>query len=149
MRSGRLPDSESPLGERAAGGVVVDPHGLLEALAKQTRHVEVGDSVEVGGRSQDSGVGDQTRHTDTDRDHRTDAGLDIGHHRGEGVDEERKAARPPWGRLAGLVDDRAGVVKDDSEALRATNIDTETEAVRHEQRCPGWCPGTLRPRPDP
>lgn len=141
--------SESPLGQRAAGGVVIDPHGLIEACTKQTGHVEVGDTVKVGSCAQDAGVGDQTRHSDTDRDHRTDAGLDIGHHRSEGVDEKRETARAPWGWLSGLVDDRSGIVENHSEALRATNIDTETEPVRHEQRCPGRSPGTLRPRPGP
>ena len=111
-------DPDLPLRGRGARGVVVDLDEEPQPLGQHPADLEVGDVDQVRRRLEHSRAGDQARHADAEGIGDPERAGQLG----ERVDERFGAwrCRPPL-----LLDDLAGLVEHDAEALRAPDVDAD------------------------
>ena len=116
------PGADGPLGERGAGGVVADRDPPAEPLGEAAGDVELDHIGDVRRRLQHAVERDQPGEPDTDGLDGAGVGLEVADDRGEDVDQRIATARRG---LTGLGEERTVGVDDDTEALRAADVDAE------------------------
>ncbi len=119
--------ADLPLGGGRARCVVADLDEEPESFGQHPADLEVGDVDQVRRRLDHTRSGDHARHTDAERVGDTERAGELG----ERVDERLGARRR---RPALLLDDLAGLVEHDAEALRTPDVDAETARTHDSAR---------------